>query len=82
VGAGSGGLLLGAYALGIGVPFLLASLGLASSPAFGAWLRRGARPMQIVAGVFVAVLVLLLVTDVYGNLTSYLARFAPAVGGL
>ncbi|MEY2425737.1 MAG: cytochrome c-type biosis protein, partial [Actinomycetota bacterium] len=33
-----GGVLLGAYALGIGVPFLVASLGLASSPGFNTFL--------------------------------------------
>jgi cytochrome c-type biogenesis protein len=77
-----GGALLGAYALGIGVPFLVASLGLASSDAFNALLRRIATPLQRVAGALLIVLGVLLTTGWYDHLTSYLARFTPAVGGL
>lgn len=77
-----GGVLLGAYALGIGVPFLIASLGLASSPAFNDFLRRISVPLQRVSGVLLLVLGALLVTGAYNHLTSYLARFTPSVGGL
>jgi cytochrome c-type biogenesis protein len=77
-----GAILLGAYALGIGVPFLVASLGLASSPGFNDFLRRISNPLQRVAGALLVVLGLLLVTGAYDHLTSYLARFTPAVGGL
>jgi cytochrome c-type biogenesis protein len=77
-----GGTLLGAYALGIGLPFLVASLGLASSPGFNAFLRRIAQPLQRVAGALLLVLGVLLVTGWYDHLTSYLARFTPTVGGL
>lgn len=77
-----GGVLLGAYALGIGVPFLIASLGLASSPGFNAFLRRISGPLQRVSGVLLIVLGVLLVTGAYNYLTSYLARFTPSIGGL
>src|SRR5689334_11243210 len=77
-----GGTLLGAYALGIGVPFLVASLGLAGSDAANAFLRRIAPPLQRVAGVLLVLLGVLLTTGWYDHLTSYLARFTPAVGGL
>ena len=77
-----GGVLLGAYALGIGVPFLLASLGLASSEGFNRALKRIANPLQRAAGVLLLVLGLLLLTGAYDHLTSYLARFTPAVHGL
>jgi cytochrome c-type biogenesis protein len=77
-----GGTLLGAYALGIGVPFVVASLGLASSPGFNDFLRRIAVPLQRVAGVLLVVLGVLLVTGWYDHLTSYLARFTPTVSGL
>ena len=80
--AGRGALLLFAYALGIGVPFLLASLGLASSPALVAWLRRAGPRVERLAGGLLVVLGLLLATGTYGHLTSYLARFTPTVGGL
>jgi cytochrome c-type biogenesis protein len=80
--AGRGALLLGAYALGIGVPFVIASLGLASWPALAARLRRLAPRIQLVAGALLVVLGALLATGAYRQLTSYLARFTPAVRGL
>jgi cytochrome c-type biogenesis protein len=80
--AGRGALLLLAYALGIGVPFLLASLGLASWPGLSAALRRAGPKIERVAGVLLLILGVLLATDTYRHLTSYLARFTPAVHGL
>jgi cytochrome c-type biogenesis protein len=77
-----GGLLLLAYALGIGVPFLAASLGLASSPALSLRLRRIGPVLERVGGALLVGLGLLLATGAYDHLTSYLARFTPAVGGL
>jgi cytochrome c-type biogenesis protein len=77
-----GAVLLGAYALGIGVPFVLASLLLASWPGLTKGLQRISGPLEKVAGVLLLVLGLLLVTGLYGELTSYLARFTPAVAGL
>ena len=77
-----GGLLLLAYALGIGVPFLAASLGLASSPALAARLHRIGPVLERVGGALLVGLGLLLATGAYDHLTSYLARFTPAVGGL
>lgn len=80
--AGRGALLLLAYAFGIGVPFLLAALGLASFPSMAERLRRAGVIIERVAGVLLVVLGILLATGTYGHLTSYLARFTPAVGGL
>ncbi len=79
---GRGALLLVAYAFGIGVPFLLAALGLASFPSLAGRLRRAGTIIERVAGVLLIVLGILLVSGAYGYLTSYLARFTPAVGGL
>jgi cytochrome c-type biogenesis protein len=79
---GRGALLLVAYAFGIGVPFLLAALGLASFPSLAGRLRRAGVIIERVAGVLLVVLGILLVTGEYAHLTSYLARFTPAVGGL
>lgn len=81
-GAVRGALLLGAYAAGIGVPFLLAALGLASSPGLAARLQRIAPVLERIAGGLLVVLGVLLATGAYGHLTSYLARFTPSVGGL
>jgi cytochrome c-type biogenesis protein len=74
--------LLTAYAAGIGVPFLMASLGLASSPAISERLRRIGPRLERVAGGLLVVLGVLLATGTYAHLTSYLARFTPSVGGL
>jgi cytochrome c-type biogenesis protein len=77
-----GMLLLVAYAVGIGVPFMLASLGIASSARARQRLQRIGPVIQRVGGALLAVLGVLLVTGAYNHLASYLARFTPAVGGL
>ncbi len=64
------------------MPFLLAALGLASSPALATRLRRAGPTLERVAGVLLVALGVLLATDTYRHLTSYLARFVPAVHGL
>jgi cytochrome c-type biogenesis protein len=79
---GRGTLLLLAYAFGIGVPFVLAALGLASFPHLADRLRKAGVILERVAGVLLVILGVLLATGWYGHLTSYLARFTPAVGGL
>jgi cytochrome c-type biogenesis protein len=80
--AGRGAVLLFAYALGIGVPFLLASLGLASSPKLAERLRRIGPRVERLAGGLLVVLGVLLASGAYGHLTSYLARFTPRIAGL
>jgi cytochrome c-type biogenesis protein len=79
---GRGTLLLSAYAAGIGVPFLLAALGLASSRTLAARLQRAGPRLERVSGFLLLALGVLLVSDTYQHLTSYLARFVPAVHGL
>jgi hypothetical protein len=60
----------------------VAALGLASSPGLAERLRRIGPNLERVSGVFLLVLGVLLVTNTYIHLTSYLARFVPAVHGL
>jgi cytochrome c-type biogenesis protein len=79
---GRGTILLSAYALGIGVPFLVTALGIASSPRLAERLRRMGPGLERVAGVLLVVLGVLQATNTYVHLTSYLARFVPAVHGL
>lgn len=71
-------LLLGGYALGLAVPFLIAASAtgffLASSRRF-----RSMVPMvEKASGVILVVVGLLLVTGSFVILASYLARFTPA----
>ena len=75
-------ILLCAYAMGIGVPFLVTALGIASSPRLAERLRRMGPGLERVAGVLLVALGVLLATNTYIHLTSYLARFVPAVHGL
>jgi cytochrome c-type biogenesis protein len=79
---GRGTILLCAYAMGIGVPFLVTALGIASSPRLAERLRRMGPGLERVAGISLVVLGVLLATNTYVHLTSYLARFVPAVHGL
>jgi cytochrome c-type biogenesis protein len=79
---GRGTILLCAYALGIGVPFLVTALGIASSPRLAERLRRMGPGLERVSGVLLVALGVLLATNTYIHLTSYLARFVPAVHGL
>jgi cytochrome c-type biogenesis protein len=79
---GRGTVLLLAYALGIGVPFVLVALSLASSPGLTRRLQRVGAVLERVAGALLVVLGLLLATGAYAHLTSYLARLTPSIGGL
>jgi cytochrome c-type biogenesis protein len=78
-GAVTGGILLGAYAAGLGVPFVLAAIGLDAFPSLAvSVLRRGRRPgaaLQRVGGAVLVLLGGLLVTGRYSALVSLLARW-------
>ena len=60
---GRGTILLCAYAMGIGVPFLVAALGLASSPRLAERLRRIGPGLERVSGALLVVLGVLLATE-------------------
>jgi cytochrome c-type biogenesis protein len=75
-----GATLLIAYALGLGVPFVVASLGLSSSDRVLAWLSAQGPRIEKVAGASLVVLGVLLVSGVYTELTGSLARLAPGRG--
>jgi cytochrome c-type biogenesis protein len=74
-----GMLLLGAYALGLGIPFFVAAVALN-------WFLVGARrlrgwmlPLQRVAGVMLVLAGVLLFTGEFARLTAFLSRFTPAI---
>jgi cytochrome c-type biogenesis protein len=69
-----GGLLLLAYALGIGVPFVLAAMGVASSERIGRRLARSSSALSYVASAVLGVLGLLLVSGRYDVLSGWLAK--------
>lgn len=68
-----GGILLSAYTLGLGLPFLLATLLVAGFPAVTRPLRRGSVVISRVAGALLIGLGVLLVLGVYTQLAGYLA---------
>ena len=77
---GTGILLLSVYSLGLGVPFLLASLGMNSFLAASSRLRRSLRTIEVVSGAILIVFGLALVTNLFSNFVAFLARFLPALG--
>jgi len=70
-----GATLLGAYALGLGVPFLLMALLWASFPALGRGFGRFGAGATRVTGIAIAVLGLAVAAGLYSHLTSFLAQF-------
>jgi cytochrome c-type biogenesis protein len=77
-GAGTGALLLGAYALGLGIPFVLAGLALAASPGLTQRLNRASRWVSLVGAFVLVVLGLALVTGSYGTVAGEFARLLPS----
>jgi len=68
-----GGVLLTAYTLGLGLPFLLTALLVAGFPAITRPLQRGSAVVSRAAGVLLIGLGVLLVLGVYTQLAGYLA---------
>ncbi|HEV7209757.1 MAG TPA: cytochrome c biogenesis protein CcdA [Mycobacteriales bacterium] len=76
-GAAQGGVLLAVYALGLGVPFVVASLAVSGSPALARRLNRLARPVAVVGAVLLLLLGGALVSGSYGHVAGVLARANP-----
>lgn len=74
---GHGMSLLGAYSLGLAVPFLVAALAMRHFLGFFARFRHRMMLFTRVAGVFTVILGLLLVTNYFTILASYLQGFTP-----
>ena len=67
-----GAILLLVYSLGISIPFLIVSLSLASAPRYLGFIKKYIGPISTVAGVILAILGLLLLTDTYKYFNEYL----------
>jgi cytochrome c-type biogenesis protein len=70
--AARGLLLVLVYCLGLGVPFLVIALGARWSVRASGWLRRHGRAIQLTGGALLFVVGVLLVTGLWGELTSWL----------
>lgn len=76
---GSGAALLVAYAIGLGVPFLLVAFGIGSVRGALTFLRRHARAVNVVGGVLIIGMGLLLMSGQFARLAQYF-NFLPLLG--
>lgn len=74
-----GTLLLATYALGLGIPFWLAAVGLNWYIAGARHLARFVRPIEVVAGAVLIVFGALLVTGQFALVSSYLAGLGQLI---
>ena len=77
-GPGEGALLLAAYSLGLGIPFLIAGLGVSRLTGAVRWLRQHTRTVNLVSGVLLVAVGLLLVTDQFFKLSIWFQKNFPA----
>ncbi|HEV2754229.1 MAG TPA: cytochrome c biogenesis protein CcdA [Actinomycetota bacterium] len=73
-GAGEGALLLGAYSLGLGVPFVAAGLGITRLGRVVGWLRRHTRTVSLVSGTAMVVVGVLFVTNQLFQISIWMQR--------
>ena len=78
-----GGLLAAAYAIGLGVPFLLIALGLGWATSSVAWIKRHIRAINIVGGALLVLIGVLMVSGLWqammSQLTAVINGFLPAL---
>lgn len=77
---GQGMLVLLFYSLGLGIPFLLASLLMAKAFSAFAWIKRYVVPITVVSGLLLAGFGLLMVTGNIGLLSSWFSRLMIRLG--
>lgn len=71
--------LLGIYALGLGIPFVAASVGLNWFLAGSDWARRWIRPLQQIAGTVLIAIGVLMVTGHFASMTAFLADMGQLI---
>ncbi len=74
-----GMLLLATYALGLGIPFLIAAVGLNWYLAGARHLARWLRPIEMLTGAILVLVGVLLVTGRFGSLTAFLAGYGQFI---
>ena len=72
-------ILLGAYALGLGIPFFLSAVALNWFLAGSARVRRWIRPIEIGAGLMLLLVGVMLFTGHFAVITSFLSSYAPPI---
>jgi cytochrome c-type biogenesis protein len=74
-----GMLLLGAYALGLGIPFFVAAVALNWFLAGASRIRRWIVPLERASGAMLVLVGVLLFTGEFARITAFLAQFTPVV---
>ncbi|PKP83682.1 MAG: cytochrome C biogenesis protein [Alphaproteobacteria bacterium HGW-Alphaproteobacteria-2] len=74
-----GTVLLGTYALGLGIPFLLAALFLHRAMGVMAFLKRNMRMIERVSGVMLLIVGVMLITGAFTDLAFWLLETFPAL---
>ena len=75
------GLLLVAYSAGLGLPFVVASLGLTGVDRVMTWVQRRSHRIEVFAGLTLVLLGVLVVSNTYERLTGSISRVLPFVKG-
>ena len=78
-GVAEGALLLLVYSLGLGVPFLLAGLGVSRLTGAVAWLRQHTRAINLVSGALLVLVGLLFISGQFFQLSIWFQRTFPEV---
>jgi cytochrome c-type biogenesis protein len=73
----SGALLLFAYSLGLGLPFVITALLMSAAFDTMGWLRRQARSISAASGVFLLVMGVAMVTDLLFTLNTWILQLVP-----
>jgi cytochrome c-type biogenesis protein len=81
-GPAEGALLLFVYSMGLGVPFILAGLGVSRLTSVLTWLRRHVRTVNVVSGVMMVLVGILFVTNQVFQLSIWIQKNVPALEGL
>jgi cytochrome c-type biogenesis protein len=78
-GIGEGALLLLVYSLGLGLPFLLAGLGISRLTGAVAWLRQHTRAINLVSGILLVFVGLMFISGQFFQLSIWFQRTFPEV---
>lgn len=77
-----GAILLAVYSAGLGIPFVLAGLGVSRLTTVLGWLRRHIRTVNVASGVILVIVGLLFVTNQVFQLSIWIQRNIPALESL
>ncbi len=78
--AGEGMLLLFSYSMGLGIPFLLAAIGLSKAFSAFSWLRSHLRPINVASGLLLAGFGVLMVTGRLNEISSWFQEVLTNMG--